>query len=121
MSLMEYDPTMKKGGGNEFLQGKLIKAVNGAIIKIPFHYSIFSNRTYSIENSLMNKENIVPTETILTSNLKLNFANGDKVVLIEDGVEREMKVKTASKDIDENKAFLTSNPFTAWRVELQGG
>lgn len=117
---MEYDPTFARTNGDENCNGYLYKAVNGAIVKQPFKYSVVNNRSYSIENSLLNKENVIPTETIKTHNLSLNFAHGDKIELNEEGVIRVMTVETATPDeLDNKAAYLTGRPYKARRITLK--
>lgn len=116
----EYDPTRVKKNVEENCNGYLYKAVNGAIVKQPFKYSVITNRNYSIENSLLNKDNVIATETIKTHNLTLNFVHGDKVELNEEGVARVMTVETAMPDeLDNKAAYLTGRPYKARRITLK--
>lgn len=121
MRAREHDPTLKQGGGEFNLKGYLLYAVNGAIVEKPFKYSIEAHRTYSVEESLMSKTNIVPSETIIIQDITLPIANGHKVKLYEGGREKIMTVESAEYVTDNKKAFMTGDPRIAWRVFLKGG
>lgn len=121
MKTIENDATLTAGGGEFNLTGYLIYASDGAIVEKSFKYKIEKNRTYSVEDSLIHKINIVPTQTILVNDLKLAFAHGHKVKIYEGGREKILAVEFAEYLVDNKKAFMTGDPRIGWRVVLKGG
>jgi len=113
---IEYDPTRKKGGSKEFYSGILKVSATGAIVNIPFKYSMYKSRSFSVQTGLIPTESVVATETIRTSNLTLPIAKGAKIVLCDN---KEMTVYVAEKDIDEKKGQFSGDPYTAWIITLK--
>lgn len=121
MRTIENDATLSPGGGQYNLKGYLLYAVNGAIVEKAFKYSIEAHRTYSVEESVMAKINIIPSETILIQDITLPIARGHKIKIYEGGAEKIMQVESAEYVTDNKKAFMTGDPRVAWRVFLKGG
>lgn len=121
MRTMEFDPTLSPGGGQFNLKGYILYAVNGAIVEKPIRYMIEAHRTYSIEDSLMSKTNIIPSQTIIIQDITLPIARGHKIKIYEGSREKVMSVESAEYVTDNKKAFMTGDPRVAWRVFLKGG
>lgn len=113
------DPFMKRVTDKEFFKGYLQVKTKTGLIAVPFNYSIVSNRSFTVQNSLMQgMEFVQPNETIRTTNIDLPIANG-MVVVMQDN--RNMTVLTAMKEINPNKAYMIGNGDVAWIITLQGG
>jgi len=105
---------------DEYCLGYLIKAVDGAIVEIPFNYAEIGARKFTVTASAVStgREFKLITETIYTSRIDLNFAEGDQVKLLGN---RKLTIKDFEEVRDKKKALLGRNNLVGLFITFSGG
>lgn len=113
---MEYNPFLKKNKNTkkEYLYGKLLVAVDGAITELMFKYGVTVDRKYTTQFSAgIPTDYVSVTQQIYTSRVDLPFAQGSKVRLHNDEI---MNIESIDPAYNENNGIQTG-----LYINLNGG